>query len=442
MEPDMKQLLSSHIYFFLSCLLSINVLLSCDNNETQSADPDPSIPYLSSDLERNMSPDVTQDDLNQLITGNTQFAIDLYRQNTSNVGNIIYSPYSFSLAMAMAYGGAAGNTAAEIADAFHFTLPADDFHPAFNSVDLALLSRPFTNDETGKTLKLTIANAFWGQTDYHFEDSYLDLLAVNYGAGIYLLDFFNQPEACRQTINDWIDNKTEGLIKDAIGPNSITSGTRLVLANVIYFYANWLKEFKKALTASAPFYLADGTEVTADTMHQTDYFKYYADADVTAIELPYAGNKMSMIIAMPAAGNFAAFESSITPSSLNSLISGMTSTNISLAMPKFEIEFTMGEIKGKLTDMGMADAFNSLLADFSGITGGRDLLISDIIHKAVIKVEETGTEAAAVTVIVMEALCIPEPPVEVSLNRPFLFFIRDMETGAILFMGRLLDPTE
>lgn len=413
--------------------------ISCDSSSESSDNP---IPYLTSDLSRNLSPDATSDEKGQLIAGNTDFAFDLFMNLADPDKNIIYSPYSLSLAMAMAYGGAENNTASEIAGAFYFTLPEDRFHQAFNAADLVLRSREYSDPETAMKLKLVIANSFWGQTDYNFLASYLDLLALNYGAGIYLLDFRTQPDACTDIINNWIEEKTEGLIKEAIGRGVITTDTRAVLTNAVYFYANWLKEFAVEATTPEPFYLNDGSQTTADTMHQEEIFNYHEDGDSCSVELPYAGNKMSMFIVMPK-GDFQTFEAAFSRASLDAIVSNLEPANINLSMPKFKIEYSIDILEDILESMGMVDAFNGSAADFSGITGDRSLFISDIIHKAVIAVDETGTEAAAVTVIIVGATCIPvTPAVEVNINRPFYFFIRDMETGVILFMGRVLNPNE
>ena len=417
-------------------LVSVLTIISCDSS---SEDADSSIQYLVSELARNLSPDSTADEKNQLIAGNTDFAFDLFAQLTDSENNIIFSPYSLSLAMALAYGGASGNTAAEIADTFNFSLAEERFHQSFNAVDIGLCGREYSDPESAKKLKLTIVNAFWGQDDYRFLGSYLDLLALNYGAGIYMLDFKTQPKICTAKINGWINDKTEGLINNAIPEGVISQWTRAILTNAIYFKANWVSEFSKSKTTADPFYLNDGTETTADTMHQEEVFNYGEDENSFAVELPYAGNKMSMLVVMPK-GDFATFEGTLDRELLAGIVSGLEPANIDLSLPKFKIEYTVDGLKTVLISMGMVDAFNSVAADFSGITGDRDLFISDIIHKAVIIVDETGTEAAAVTAIVVGTTCIPDLPVPVAINRPFFLFIRDKETGVILFMGRVLDP--
>ncbi|HOW83442.1 MAG TPA: serpin family protein [Spirochaetota bacterium] len=419
----------------LMVLLLTSFTLSCDssseNNET-------SLSYLTSELDRNLNPDASPDEKSALIAGNTDFAFEMFAQLTDSDENIIYSPYSLSLAMAMVWGGAAGNTAAGIADAFHYTLANDRFHPAFNAVDLALRGREYIDPENGKKLDLVIANAFWGQIDYHFLETYLDLLALNYGAGIYELDFMTRPNACTDTINDWINIKTRGLIRNAIQRGTINSNTRAVLTNAIYFYANWIYEFSKSATSFDYFTLADESTITTETMHIEESFRYNETDDCLSVELPYAGNKMSMLVVMPKA-DYMTFESGLSRVSLDAVAFELKPARINLSLPKFKIEYAIDEVNSKLESLGMIDAFDPSAADFSGITGGRDLYISDVLHKAVIAVDETGTEAAATTVVVFAETAV-EPAVPVTVDKPFLFFIRDMETGAILFMGRVLDP--
>jgi len=429
MEGVMKKLL------MYSLILAVFFMISCDSSDRS----DSSIPFLSSDLSRNVSPDASPEEQEKLIAGNTAFAFDLYAKITDSSQNIIYSPYSISLAMAMVWGGAENNTADEMAGVFHFSLTEERFHPAFNAVDLDLRSREYTDAETGAKLKLTIANSFWGQRDYHFLNSYLDLLALNYGAGIYLLDFMSSPDKCTGIINGWIEEKTEGLIKDAIPIDTITTDTRLVLANTIYFYANWLYKFSEDDTTDDVFYPADSDTIATPTMHQQGEFKYHEDADALSVELPYAGNKMSMLIVMPA-NDFSSYEAALTGDTVSGIVENLTSGNIKLSLPKFKVEYTIDKLVDTLKSLGMVDAFTDS-ADFSGITGNSALCITDVIHKAVITVDETGTEAAAVTVAVFAETAVPEW-VSVIIDRPFLFFIRDMETGSILFMGRVLNPAQ
>ena len=213
-----------------------------------------------SDLARDTAPVIPEADAQALLDGNNAFAFDFYRQVQGDGGNLIYSPYSISLAAAMLYGGAGGETASQIASTLHFTLPPDQFHPALNALSLDLARRPAQSKKIDRKnpMQLSIANAVWGQRDYTFENAYLDLLAVNYGAGVRLLDFAAAPDSARQQINEWVDRETKGKIKDIMPPGSIDPSTRMVLANAIYFKAAWQEAFVKKLTSDAPFTLLDG----------------------------------------------------------------------------------------------------------------------------------------------------------------------------------------
>jgi serpin B len=326
-----------------------------------------------------------------------------------------------------------------MAETLKFLLPQDELHPSFNSLDILLGQRgegAQGKDEEG--FRLNIVNAIWGQKDYKFLDEFLDVLAENYGAGLRILDFINQTEESRVTINDWVSDQTEGRIKDLIPPGVITALTRLVLTNAIYFNAAWEYPFDENATHDGPFYLLDGTEVTVPMMGQTESFRYAEGDGYQAVELPYDGRELSMVILLPEEGQFETFEGSLDASLVDAIIGDLKSQEVALTMPKFEFESEFG-LKDTLSAMGMPIAFTDA-ADFSGMTGGKDLQIAEVIHKAFVSVDEAGTEAAAATAVVMELTAMPEEPVEITVNHPFIFLIRDIETGTILFIGRVVNP--
>ncbi|MDY6952740.1 MAG: serpin family protein, partial [Thermodesulfobacteriota bacterium] len=279
----------------------------------------------------------------------------------------------------------------------------------------------------------------WGQTGYSFLEAFLDTLAENYGAGLRLLDFASDPEACRLTINDWVADRTEDKILDLLPVNSIDPLTRLVLTNAIYFNAAWNFPFDVAATEPGFFNLLDGGEVSADMMSQEEYFGYMKGWDYEAVELPYDGRELSMVIFLPVEGRFRAFEKALTADKANSIVAQMTYENVRLTMPRFSFSFGL-KLTQTLAAMGMSDAFNPGEADFSGMDGTFNLFISDVIHKAFIGVDEAGTEAAAATAVIMKLTAMPQEPIEVSLDRPFIFMIRDIPTQTVLFMGRVVDP--
>jgi len=396
---------------------------------------------LQSDEGRTTAPNVTQSEQALLVEGNSAFAFKLYQALKGKGGNLFYSPYSISLALAMTYAGASDETAQQMAATLHFMLGQDKLHPAFNWLDAELAKRgEGAQGKDGKGFRLNIANDIWGQKGYEFLPAFLDVLAENYGAGLRILDFITDEEKSRRTINDWISYKTEGCIENLIPPGAIDSLTRLVLTNAIYFNAAWEYPFDKKMTANGPFYLLDGGQVTAPMMKQAESFGYTEGEGYQAVELPYDGGELSMVILLPASGNFEAFEGGIQAQQVSDIISDLQSTRVTLTMPQFKFE-SQFSLKDTLTGMGMRDAFSPDDADFSGMTGNPELFISDVVHKAFVAVDEAGTEAAAATAVIVGTTSVPtEPPVEVTIDRPFIFLIRDIDTGAILFVGRVLNP--
>jgi serpin B len=394
---------------------------------------------LKSDKERITSPDASSSEQALLVEGNSAFAFKLYQELKEKGGNLFYSPYSISLALAMTYAGARGETAQQMADTLQFMLEKERLHPAFNWLDAELASRgEGAAGKDGKGFRLNIVNAIWGQKDYEFLPSFLDVLAENYGAGLRILDFITETEKSRVTINDWVSDQTEGRIEDLIPPGAIDALTRLVLTNAIYFNAAWAYPFDDKVTANGPFYLLDGGQITVPMMRQTESFGYAKGEGYQAVELRYDGDELSMVILLPASGNFEAFEEGLQAQQVSDIISDLQLTEVALTMPKFEFDSEFS-LKDTLAGMGMPIAFSGG-ADFSGMTVNPELCISEVVHKAFVSVDEAGTEAAAATAVIMRLTAVPEHPVEVTIDRPFIFLIRDIETGAILFVGRVLNP--
>jgi len=394
---------------------------------------------IQSDKQRETSPDVNEADVATLVDGNSTFAFDLYQALREEDGNLFYSPYSISLALAMTYAGARGETAQQMTDTLHFILSQDRLHPAFNSLDIELSQRgEGAKGKDGEGFRLNIVNAIWGQEGYKFLSEFLDVLAENYGAGMRPLDFTNAPEESRVTINNWVSDQTEGRIEDLIPQGLIDALTRLVLTNAIYFNAAWQHPFSEDMTEDGPFYLLDGGEITVSMMRQTESFSYAEGDAYRAVELPYDGRELSMVILLPQAGQFEAFEGLLDAQRVAAILEDLEPRRVALTMPRFEFESSFS-LKETLAAMGMPVAFSGG-ADFSGMTGNRDLFIADVIHKAFVSVDEAGTEAAAATAVVMELTAMPEEPVEVTIDRPFIFLIHDLETGAILFVGRVANP--
>jgi len=391
-----------------------------------------------SDLPREVGTEIPAGQLDALTDGNGQFALDLYQQLRSEQGNLFFSPYSISLALAMTYAGARGETETQMAEVMHYTLPQDDLHPAFNGLDQILASRSEAEvPEGGEPLRINIANSIWGQTGYEFLQSFLDTLAANYGAGLRLVDYISDIEGARQEINDWVSDETEGKIENLIPQGALDPMTRLVLANAIYFNASWLHAFEEHATQDGVFHVLDGSEVDVAMMYQGEMFNYLDGDGFQAVELPYIGDETSMVVFLPDEGGFEAFEAMMTTEALDGWLESMSQHQVWLGLPRFEYTVEMN-LTQALQDMGMQRAFFN--ADFSGMDGTLDLVISEVIHKAFVSVDEEGTEAAAATAVIMRATAIMDPGVELVVDRPFVYLIRDQETGTILFMGRVVNP--
>jgi len=378
-------------------------------------------------------------DLAALVDGNNAFAFDLYHSLRGREGNLFYSPYSVSQALAMTYAGARETTEREMAGTLHFTLPQERLHTAFNSLDQQLKARgQGSKGKDDKGFRLNIVNAIWGQAGYSFLADYLDILAQNYGAGLRTLDFRDAPESSRQTINGWVEDQTEQRIKDLIPPGGIDGLTRLVLTNAIYFNAAWDNSFEKNLTRPAPFHLLDGSTVDVPMMQQSERLGYKAGDGYQAVSLPYDGRELEMVIMLPDEGKFTDFEKSLDAGKVGSITQAIGPTQVALSLPRFKFESEY-DLSKTLSEMGMPTAFSSQ-ADFSGMTGNRELSISKVVHKAFVGVDEAGTEAAAATAVIMRATAMPVLPQEVTVNRPFIFLIRDIQTGSIIFIGRVMNP--
>lgn len=400
---------------------------------------------LQSNISRDTSPVVVFEDLDNLVDGNSAFAFDFYQVVCREEGNLFFSPHSLSTALVMTYAGAEGNTASQMANTLHFNLPPQRLHPAFNALDLALVNHDIEaegSEVPQDVFQLKIANSLWGQQDYPFLPDFLDTLALNYGAGLLLVDFLNAPEPARKEINHWVEKQTQEKIKDLVPPGAINAATTLVLANAIYFKADWLYPFSPEITQPANFYPLDGSPVEIPMMafSQPVSLPYYKDDGYQAVEMPYRGNQVSMLVFVPDQGEFARFEAALDELFVDSLDHKLASTHLMLSLPKFSFDsgYSLAEV---LAGMGMADAFHPGKADFSGMDGTRLLFISDVFHKAFVAVDEKGTEAAAATAVIVGRTALMEPEVVLVVDRPFIFLIRDKETGAILFIGRVVSPS-
>jgi serine protease inhibitor len=368
--------------------------------------------------------------------GNNAFAVALYGQLRDQTGNLFFSPESISTALAMAYGGARGETASEMAKTLHFTLPPEQLHSAMGA-----LLRDLNAAHQG--YQLNVANALWAQQGYIFLDAYLQLLKTDYDAGVNQVNFKGATEEARLTINRWVEQKTQDKIKDLIQPGALRSDTRLVLTNAIYFKGDWETQFDKAQTKNEDFYLSQTKTTTAPLMHREGGFSYFDGGTFQLLEIPYKSKELSMIIFLPKErSGLSGFEQSLTASNLQQWLSHLAPVSkVIVTVPKFK-STQQFELSAALRAMGMPDAFTAG-ADFSGMTGKRDFALSEVIHKAYVDVNEEGTEAAAATAVTMRALAMrapTQPPLVFRADHPFLFLIRDNRSNSILFMGRMDNP--
>jgi serpin B len=323
-----------------------------------------------------------------------------------------------------------------MAQTLHTAFPQQRLHPAANALDQALSSRGAADDG----FHLEIANSIWGQQGFAFQPEFLDTLATNYGAGLRLLDFKTAPEPSRATINTTIAQQTHDKITDLLPAGSIDANTRLVLANAIYFNAKWTAPFAKESTRDGAFNPEQGGAVTTPMMTTQASYAYMSGQGYQAIALPYRGG-VSMLALVPDAGQLTAFEAGLDEARLQSILDGLANRLVLLTLPKFEYHSNSISLRSQLIALGMADAFDPSAADFSGMDGQRDLFIGDGYHKAMVRVDEEGTEAAAATAVNMQATsALVDPPLNLTIDRPFIFLIRDDTTGALLFMGRMVNP--
>ena len=402
--------------------------------------PSTSVSIAKSDLQRVTAPDAPPDQIQALVENNNIFAFDLYRSLQAQDGNLFYSPYSISLALAMTYAGARGATESQMAQTLHF-LPQDQLHPAFNALDLQLAERGKAASDEETPLQLNIANAVWAEQTYPFLQSFLDTIALNYGAGIRLADFINQYEAVRKEINSWVSDQTQDKIKDLIPEGVLDTNTRMALVNAIYFKADWLHPFDADSTRDAPFHLLDGSEVTVPMMNQGTFIPYAKGDGFQAIELAYQGETAAMDVIVPDEGRFEEVESSLDYETASDVLGSLQPTSVSLGLPKFKFESAFG-LADQLKALGMTDAFDPDQADFTGMSERNDLYISAVVHKAFVAVDEKGTEAAAATAVIVGVTSAPLFDVTLTIDRPFIFLIRDIPTGQILFVGRVLNPAQ
>jgi len=397
---------------------------------------------LASNLARDAA-GASASDVGAVAAGDAVFGAEvLALLGAGNGGNMAVSPLSIRLALAMAYAGARGETASQMADVLHYDLPDEALHAAFNALDLALEARNRTVAGEGgaeRRVEISVSNALWGQAGLEVEAAFLDTLATQYGAGLRVVDFAAAVEAARATINAWVAGETNDRIPELIPQGALTPATLLVLTNTVYLFADWALPFDSEATADGPFTRLDGAQVTVPLMHQQLSAGYASGEGWQAVDLGYVGGEVSMLLVLPDAGRFDEVAAS-SGTLLAEALGALEQTDVQLALPRFEFR-TQASLPDTLRALGMVDAFDSGTADFTGILADGGLFISDVIHEVFVAVNEAGTEAAAATAVILGRGAPPKEPVQLTFDRPFLFWLYDRATGSVLFVGRVLDPS-
>ncbi len=367
--------------------------------------------------------------------GNNEFVAKMYGKLRRTKGNLFISPLSIRTACAMAYGGAKNKTATQMAKALSYRFADEQLHAT-----MCTAAHELTREQEG--VSVSLANALWRQKEFAVLDSYVELNRSFYNAQQYEVDFKTATEAARQTINQKIEEQTKGKVVECIPKTGVTADTKLVLTNAIHFKGTWLTQFDATQTQTQPFFITPKKKVDVPLMAVKSRFRYREVDDLQLIELPYAGKAFSMVVILPTKPNgLKKLERSLSAEKLAEWQTSMYKRPLQLYLPKFTITWGTEDLSKQLIQLGMKDAFKSHKADFSGITGQKGLFIDGVFHKTLIEVTEQGTEAAGATAVAMRKGGPPEPPPTFRADRPFLFIIKDTITGAILFIGRLTDPT-
>jgi serpin B len=372
------------------------------------------------------------------------FALALYGRLRQRFDNLFFSPFSIATALAMTYAGSRGETAVQMREALRCSASDERLHAGFASILRRL------NVAGAGQYALAMANSLWGQQGAPLQPHFLDWIARHYEGAIHLVDFRRAAQAARAAINQWVEEKARQCIRDLIPPGGVDTQTRLVLVNAVYFRGLWQMPFAQSATRDEPFYLPDGRKVQVPLMHQREHMRYMQGPEYQAVELVYQGQDLSMLVLLPdRKDGLAELEKALSARMLHGCGEQLGDREVKLYVPRFKITWGTEDLKESLIDLGMTLAFDPDQADFSGINGCQPpseeaLLIAGVFHKAFVEVNEKGTEAAAATGMMANAGRAPREPPPVAVFRadhPFLFAIRDRRTGAVLLLGRTLDPT-
>ena len=377
-----------------------------------------------------------EDALGRLVETNTEFALELYRQLSGGEGNLFFSPFSLSSALAMTYAGARGNTARQMAQVLHVDPRPLELHAAFAQLRASLAAV----QKSGQ-VQLVLANSLWPQIGYPFLPDFLALLQKSYSAPITPVDFAHATEGARQAINAWAETHTAGKITELLQPGILDHLTRLVLVNAIYFKGAWASQFDPRRTQDAPFWLTASDSIIAPLMQQTRRL-WYAEVDgIQVVQLPYVGDAVSMLVFLPAKDKgLAAFEAAFTVRHIERWTADLEEQEVRVILPRFKLSCSL-RLDDTLKALRMTDAFDRDLADFSGMDGRLHwLYLTAVVQEARVEVNEEGTEAVAATAAVLGIRSVPPPPAVFRADHPFVFLILDHATQSILFCGRVVNP--
>ncbi len=383
----------------------------------------------------------TEKTIDSVVEANNQFALDLYKKYKTKDGNIFFSPYSLSSALVMTYEGAKGETAEEIQTVFHF--PKDDL--ARRSGYAGLYNQI---NQTDKKYKLNTANALWADQSFQLLDQYSNLIDQFYGGKVTNLDFKQKADESRETINNWVEDQTNNKIKNLIPAGFIDKLTRLVLTNAVYFKGSWLNEFDEDYTLDQDFQITKNNQVKVKMMHKNDSqekYNYSENSQMQILEMPYAGEELSMLFILPKNNDLESVENSLSRENLDAWKNNFRKQNVNIFIPRFKFE-TKYFLANDLAEMGMPTAFEDM-ADFSGLSDKNKLAISQVIHQAFVEVNEEGTEAAAATAVIIKASMssgdFKPPAIPIfKADHPFIFLIQQNDSGNILFLGRVTNPEQ
>ncbi|HOK66657.1 MAG TPA: serpin family protein [Anaerohalosphaeraceae bacterium] len=396
--------------------------------------------------------DAGNDPIQQAVKAQTTFAVELYRalaglpMPQKPVENVFYSPHSISSAMAVVFAGARGNTERQFCDVLHFWLPQESFHEAMGRLENQLTKQAAKGD-----YELTIANALWMDRRTAFAEPFLKQVQNCYSANLERVDFAANPSGAARVINQWVEKRTRERIKNLIPEGTLDTLTRLVVTNAVYFKGKWVLPFDPQVTRPDWFTVSTYTireegpqvetrRVQVPMMTRKDDFGYAENDICQILELPYTGGDLRMVILLPKDPDLIRLEQALTADTLAEWLSRLDRREVEVYLPRFTLTW-QEELKGVFALLGLGTAF-SADADFSGITGGKDLFLTNVLHKAFVKVDEEGTEAAAATGAVMKLVSIQAPPPVFRADKPFVFLIQDKSTGTVLFVGRVADPTK